>query len=230
MDFKKEIKLKDLVPKRGPKAQKKPVPPAEEKPAKSKRSLLVFPQGRHRLRRACRGAAERDAGGKAGAPPKPPVKLSGAKTTRHKKLVGLKIGASALTAARVVNNGSAELVQVAQQALDPGVVVGGELREPEALAEALKLFFKDNKLPKQAVRLGIASNRPSGSCASGRAGGQHAARHDRLVPRPDRGRLSTLAPLAAVGRGGWRSAGGPDRSAGRPAAGRALDRAPARSR
>ena len=78
---------------------------------------------------------------------------------RNKRLVGLKIGASQLAAARVVNNGSPEVVQTAREALEPGIVVGGELREPEALAEALRLFFRKHKLPRQDVRLGIANNR-----------------------------------------------------------------------
>jgi type IV pilus assembly protein PilM len=76
-----------------------------------------------------------------------------------KRLVGLKIGASQLAAARVSNNGAAELVQVARQPLEQGVVVGGEVRDPEALALALKQFFAKNKLPRKNVRLGIASNR-----------------------------------------------------------------------
>ena len=40
-----------------------------------------------------------------------------------------------------------------------GIVVGGELRDPDALAEALKAFFAKNKLPRKGVRLGIANNR-----------------------------------------------------------------------
>lgn len=76
-----------------------------------------------------------------------------------KRLVGLKVGASQLAAARVVNNGAAELVQVARYPLEQGVVVGGEVRDPEALALALKQFFARNKLPRKNVRLGIASNR-----------------------------------------------------------------------
>jgi type IV pilus assembly protein PilM len=76
-----------------------------------------------------------------------------------KKLVGLKIGASQIAAARVANNGSAELLQVAREELDAGIIVGGELREPELLADALREFFRDNKLPKRNVRLGIANNR-----------------------------------------------------------------------
>ncbi len=76
-----------------------------------------------------------------------------------KKLVGLKIGASQLAAARVSNNGVAELEQIARQDLPMGIVVGGELRDPDALSEALKAFFAKNKLPRKGVRLGIANNR-----------------------------------------------------------------------
>ena len=76
-----------------------------------------------------------------------------------KRLTGLKVGASQLAAARVANNGSAELLQVAREPLEPGIVVGGELRDPDALAEALKVFFAKHNLPKKGVRLGIANNR-----------------------------------------------------------------------
>jgi type IV pilus assembly protein PilM len=71
----------------------------------------------------------------------------------------LKIGASQIAAARVSNNGHAELEQIAREELPDGVVVGGELRDPEALAEALKVFFRKHRLPKRGVRLGIANNR-----------------------------------------------------------------------
>jgi type IV pilus assembly protein PilM len=76
-----------------------------------------------------------------------------------KRVVGLKIGASQLAAARVANNGHAELLQVAREPLEPGVVVGGELRDPDALADALKAFFRKHNLPKRGIRLGIANNR-----------------------------------------------------------------------
>jgi type IV pilus assembly protein PilM len=76
-----------------------------------------------------------------------------------KRVVGLKIGASQLAAARVSNNGTAELQQVARGPLEAGIVVGGELRDPDALSEALKQFFAAHGLPKRGVRLGIANNR-----------------------------------------------------------------------
>src|SRR5215208_869373 len=76
-----------------------------------------------------------------------------------RELVGLKVGASQLAAARVVNNGSANLVQLARGPLDAGVVVGGEVRDVPALAKALDAFFTKNKLPRRGVRLGLATNR-----------------------------------------------------------------------
>lgn len=76
-----------------------------------------------------------------------------------KRIVGLKIGASQIAAAHVANNGSVELLQAVRDDLEPGIVVGGEVRNPEALAEALSAFFARHKLPRRGVRLGIASNR-----------------------------------------------------------------------
>ncbi len=79
--------------------------------------------------------------------------------SKEKRLVGLKIGASQIAAARVANNGSIELLEIVRAPLDPGIVVGGELRDPEALAVALRDFFHRYKLPKKSVRLGVANNR-----------------------------------------------------------------------
>ena len=89
------------------------------------------------------------------------AKLHGLATEeqRQLKLVGLKVGASQIAAARVHNNGVARARPDRAQALEPGIVVGGELRDTDALAEALKTFFRKNKLPKRGVRLGIANNR-----------------------------------------------------------------------
>jgi type IV pilus assembly protein PilM len=129
MDLRKEIKLSDLIPKRRPKAQEGV---EQEKPK------------RERRRPRAHGSAKPKASRKHG---------------RAKKLVGLKIGASQIAAAQVANNGSAQVLRVARQDLEPGVVVGGELREPEALAVALRQFFRKNKLPRQNVRLGISNNR-----------------------------------------------------------------------
>ena len=111
-------------------------------------------------------AAKEERTAKAKEPKQPKErkqKVPKVKTVRAVKgakgITGLKIGASQLAAARVSNNGSAELLQVAREPLAPGIVVGGELRDPDALAEALKEFFAKNGLPKRGVRLGLANNR-----------------------------------------------------------------------
>jgi type IV pilus assembly protein PilM len=91
--------------------------------------------------------------------PKPAKPSKASSEKRAKKLVGLKIGASQIAAAHVVNNGAPELVEVAREPLEPGLVVSGEIRDPEALGDALKRFFDLHKLPKRAVRLGVSNNR-----------------------------------------------------------------------
>jgi type IV pilus assembly protein PilM len=90
------------------------------------------------------------------------TKPSSAKRKRGKQeIVGLKIGASQIAASRVVNNGgpAAKLVQLARVPLEPGIVVGGEVRNVAALAAALDSFFTENKLPRRGIRLGIGTNR-----------------------------------------------------------------------
>jgi type IV pilus assembly protein PilM len=81
------------------------------------------------------------------------------KDKREKKVIGLKIGASQIAAARIVNNGSPELVDAFREPLPPGVVVSGEIRDTEALAGALTRFFELHKLPKKGVRVGLSNNR-----------------------------------------------------------------------
>jgi type IV pilus assembly protein PilM len=76
-----------------------------------------------------------------------------------RETVGLKIGASSLSAATVEINGSARLVQIAREPIPRGIVAGGEVKDVAALTEALKFFFKRHGLPKRSVRVGIANNR-----------------------------------------------------------------------
>src|SRR5262249_49143911 len=77
--------------------------------------------------------------------PKPALKVPGKDATgsqqkrkqkqsqkqKGKQIVGLKIGSSQIAAAVVANNGSPRLVSATREALQPGIVSGGELREPE---------------------------------------------------------------------------------------------------
>lgn len=91
--------------------------------------------------------------------PRPSLPRPARQERGGKRLVGLKIGGSQLAAARVVNGGAAELLQLVREPLEPGIVVGGEVRDPEKLAAALREFFKRHNLPRKGVRLGVANNR-----------------------------------------------------------------------
>jgi hypothetical protein len=92
-------------------------------------------------------------------PAKPPKAAKERSDKRAKRLVGLKIGASQIAAAHVVNNGAPELVETFREPLEPGLVVGGEIRDPHTLGDALARFFALHKLPKKGVRLGVSNNR-----------------------------------------------------------------------
>jgi type IV pilus assembly protein PilM len=78
---------------------------------------------------------------------------------RNKQVVGLKVGASQIAAAVVANNGGTRLVSAAREELERGIVGAGEVREPEALAQALDAFFRKHNLPRKNIRLGVGSNR-----------------------------------------------------------------------
>ena len=137
----------------GPKAEKPAKQPKEKKAKRKEKTKTEQPQGE----KVPFYKRELSFGGKPkGATGSQKASQS---VKRTKRITGLKIGASQLAAAQIRNNGTPELVQLARQELAPGIIVGGELRDPEALADALKTFFKDSKLPRQDVRLGIANNR-----------------------------------------------------------------------
>lgn len=127
-----ELLKKDLSFKRNPSAAK----PA--RPAKQKSESPKLPKPARKQRKA---PAANGGGG------------------RHKQVVGLSIGASQLAAAVVVNNGRPKLVKAARHTLPQEVVVGGEVRDPEALANEISAFFQEAALPRKNVRLGIGSSR-----------------------------------------------------------------------
>jgi type IV pilus assembly protein PilM len=92
-------------------------------------------------------------GGKKTAAPRKAV-------SHQKSLVGVKIGASGISAARVTQNGGrAELIDLVREPLARGVVVAGEVRDVPALAASLSSMFALHRLPKRAVRLGVSNNR-----------------------------------------------------------------------
>ena len=171
--YKKELSLKR---ERAPKAEKPAKEPKAPRPKREKKEKVAAEAGDKvpfykRDLSLKRGPKEWDAGEalteeipkpKVRRLPRPRPSLPSMPSLSRgggKSIVGLKIGGSQIAAARVVNGDSPELVQAARTSLDHGIVVNGELRDPEALAEALKLFFAEHKLPKRGVRLGIANNR-----------------------------------------------------------------------
>jgi type IV pilus assembly protein PilM len=128
--LKREVRLKR--PKRGPKGPESDALPAARAVAKARRRTQSVWERELTLPRRRHSAV---------------------------KLVGLRLGSTQLAAAHVSNNGSIELLQLARSPLPPGLVVGGEVREPLALASEIKAFFAEHKLPTRNVRLGVASNR-----------------------------------------------------------------------
>ncbi|HET7130130.1 MAG TPA: type IV pilus assembly protein PilM [Gaiellaceae bacterium] len=87
------------------------------------------------------------------------TKVAGKKKKAKQDYVGVKVGASQIAAAEVHNNGGSKLVKLAREPLEPGVVVGGEVRDISALGRALDDFFKKHDLPRKGVRLGVGTNR-----------------------------------------------------------------------
>ena len=97
-------------------------------------------------------------------PPKPAARRPRAKRERRtgrggRELVGLRVGSSQIAAAHINNSRTTELVKLARGSIAAGIVADGEVRDPDALAQALKRFFDEHKLPRGRVRLGIATNR-----------------------------------------------------------------------
>jgi type IV pilus assembly protein PilM len=161
--YKREISFGRKSGPKKPKAQKPRKEPKQPKQPKEKRSKTKEPKGEkvpfYKRELSFGGSKAKDDTPKPKKGPKGKAQKRAQSAKRMKRVTGLKMGGSQLAAARVHNNGVPELVQMARQDLEPGVIVGGELRDPDALAEALKTFFKRHGLPRQGVRLGIANNR-----------------------------------------------------------------------
>jgi type IV pilus assembly protein PilM len=139
-----EFLKKDLSFKRKPSSAKANAAPAKEK--KTSKEAPKAPKAKRELSLPKRSPKQRK-----------PASTSSA--GRHKQLVGLSIGASQLSAAVVVNNGRPKLVKAARRTLPADVVVAGEVRDPEALANEIATFFSEADLPRKNVRLGIGSSR-----------------------------------------------------------------------
>jgi type IV pilus assembly protein PilM len=155
--YKKELSLK-----REPKAAKAPKQPqgeASRKPFYKRDLSFKRPAKEWDPAEATAEAAPRPKRQRPSLPSLSLPSISRGGGAGARRIVGLKIGGSQIAAARIHNGDAPELVQAARVTLEHGIVVNGELRDPEALAVALKDFFAQHKLPKRGVRLGIANNR-----------------------------------------------------------------------
>ena len=77
---------------------------------------------------------------------------------KTRSVVGLDIESGFLAAAELGNGDGPVLRRAATEALMPGLFHEGEVTDADGLAEQLKVFFAEHKLPKH-VRLGLASQR-----------------------------------------------------------------------
>lgn len=74
-------------------------------------------------------------------------------------LVGLELEPSGITAVAVTGTGRLEIKHAVTAALDPGVIRDGEVAEVDALAEALRRLWADEKSLDKRVRVGIANQK-----------------------------------------------------------------------
>jgi type IV pilus assembly protein PilM len=76
-----------------------------------------------------------------------------------KTLIGLDIGSTAVRAAEVATGDVPVLARAAQVPLPPGAVESGEVRQPEAVGEALKELWARGRIRGRQVRLGVGNQR-----------------------------------------------------------------------
>src|SRR4051794_39109153 len=77
---------------------------------------------------------------------------------KSRSIVGLDIEPGFVAAAELTNGGRPTLTRAATMTLQPGLFHDGEVMEVDGLAEHLKAFFSEQKLPKR-VRVGVANQR-----------------------------------------------------------------------
>jgi type IV pilus assembly protein PilM len=78
---------------------------------------------------------------------------------RTKNLVGVDIDPSGITVAQVAVNGGINVEAAAFAPLEPGIVRDGEVIDSEALGDALRSLFRDNKGLGKRVRVGVANQK-----------------------------------------------------------------------
>src|SRR3954469_7176720 len=78
---------------------------------------------------------------------------------RATTIVGLEIEPSAVHAAAVTVNGTVSVKTAAVAPLETGIVRDGEVNDVEALADALRSLYRENKGLDKKVRVGIANQK-----------------------------------------------------------------------
>jgi type IV pilus assembly protein PilM len=78
---------------------------------------------------------------------------------RASNIVGLEIEPAAIHAASVTVNGRVEVKSAAVRPLEAGIVRDGEVNDVEALADALRSLYRENKGLDKKVRIGIANQK-----------------------------------------------------------------------
>src|SRR5215210_1962968 len=78
---------------------------------------------------------------------------------RASTIVGLEIEPAAIHAASVTVNGRVEVKSAAVVPLEAGVVRDGEVNDVDALAEALRSLYRENKGLEKKVRIGVANQK-----------------------------------------------------------------------
>ena len=109
-----------------------------------------------------------------------------------KRVVGLDVGTHAVRAVELVlgRAGTATVSRFGQVALPPGVVTGGEVLDPSALADAIRRLWKEVRFTSRRVVVGVSSQRvivrPTVLPAMGRADLESAIdlQAAELIPMP----------------------------------------------
>jgi type IV pilus assembly protein PilM len=78
---------------------------------------------------------------------------------RTKNFTGVDIDPSGITAAGVAVNGRITVREAAFAPLEPGIVRDGEVVDTEALSDALRTLFRENKGLGKRVRVGVANSK-----------------------------------------------------------------------
>ena len=70
--------------------------------------------------------------------------------------IGVDVGSTSIRAAEVKYNGKTmKVLRVAEVPLERGIIIGGEVRDPEALTDAVKELWKLGKFSSKIVSVGI---------------------------------------------------------------------------